>query len=90
MGVLLAFNGAERQTMEDLLVVTKLSARELVKQAQSLVEAKLIQTEVIVRLVQNLQSFIVTEGLSSTLYCIPGLVFTNILTLRIVLFLEFS
>ena len=46
MAVLLTFNGAEKQTFQDLLDSTKLSDKELVKQAQSLIDAKLIQIEV--------------------------------------------
>ena len=46
MGVLLAFNSSPTQPFSDILTYTKLHSGDLVKQAQSLVDAKLLTTEV--------------------------------------------
>ena len=46
MSMLLTFNNAESQTLSDLTTATSLQEAEVVKQVQTLVDAKLLLTEV--------------------------------------------
>ena len=46
MSMLLTFNNAESQTLSDLITATSLQEAEVVKQVQTLVDAKLLLTEV--------------------------------------------
>ena len=46
MAVLLAFNGSDSQTVTELLASTSLQEPELVKQIQTIVDAKILATQV--------------------------------------------